>query len=226
MNKTFVRGAIAAGAMLATSAAFAGNAVIDGNFTNPPGATTPPGFTTYFTGQAFGPWTVIGSGSGPYGNAGVDLIGNYWQSPPSGGGSVDLNGDAPGGIEQTILGLTAGDTYTLSFYLSGNPDGYPATKTVDVAIGSASDVLTYTITGSNSKSNMNWVLEDLTFQAGASNILSFNSLDGGGSPFGPVIGGVSIAVPEASTWAMMGLGLAGLAFAGYRGRRTTVAAAL
>jgi hypothetical protein len=32
-------------------------------------------------------------------------------------------------------------------------------------------------------------------------------------------------VPEPSTWAMMGLGFAGLAFAGYRARRTAIAAA-
>jgi hypothetical protein len=32
-------------------------------------------------------------------------------------------------------------------------------------------------------------------------------------------------VPEPSTWAMMGLGFAGLAFAGYRARKRTVAVA-
>ena len=35
----------------------------------------------------------------------------------------------------------------------------------------------------------------------------------------------SAAAPEASTWAMMGLGFAGLAFAGYRSRRSVTAAA-
>ena len=42
------------------------------------------------------------------------------------------------------------------------------------------------------------------------------SEDTASNSFGPVIGGVSIAVPEASTWAMMLAGFAGLAFAGYR----------
>jgi hypothetical protein len=37
--------------------------------------------------------------------------------------------------------------------------------------------------------------------------------------------GFGSAVPEASTWAMMGLGFAGLAFAGYRSRRTAVSIA-
>ena len=36
---------------------------------------------------------------------------------------------------------------------------------------------------------------------------------------------VSTAVPEPSTWAMMGLGFAGLAFAGYRTRRTAISIA-
>ena len=40
-------------------------------------------------------------------------------------------------IESTrsINGLAAGKTYTLTFWLSGNPDGPPATKSLDVSIG-------------------------------------------------------------------------------------------
>ena len=34
----------------------------------------------------------------------------------------------------------------------------------------------------------------------------------------------STAIPEASTWAMMVLGFAGLGFAGFRARRTAIAA--
>jgi uncharacterized protein DUF642 len=160
------------------------------------------------------PWLVTG--------ASVDLIGAFWQSPtgPSPtNGSVDLDGDAPGGVEQTIFGLTSGKTYTLSFSLSGNPDGAPATKSVDVSIGSVlDDNFTYTI-GTNTHANMMYVLETVTFTAGASNTLSFASQDVG-TPFGPVIGGVSIStgIPEASTWAMMFVGFAGLGVFGYRRR--------
>ena len=46
------------------------------------------------------------------------------------------------------------------------------------------------------------------------------------SPFGGGAGAVQLTgVPEPSTWAMMGLGFAGLAFAGFRARRTAVSTA-
>ena len=114
---------------------------------------------------------------------GVDLIGpyasgGYWKAPIATDGSVDLDGLNPGGIEQMISGLISGDKYTLTFALSGNPDGPPITKSVDVSIGSVSDDnFTYTLTGANSLSNMLWETETVTFTAGASNILSFASQD-------------------------------------------------
>jgi choice-of-anchor C domain-containing protein len=217
MTKSCLCAAVAAAAVLAASSAFAANPVIDGNFDN-----SISGFTTFDGGSTLpgGPWVVTG--------ASVDLIGTYWQSPsgPSPpNGSVDLDGNAPGGVEQTIFGLTSGKTYTLSFWLSGNPDGAPATKSVDVSIGSVvSDNFTYTI-GSNTHADMMYALKTVTFTAGASNTLSFASQDVA-SPFGPVVGGVSIAaIPEPSTWVMMLAGFAGLSVFGYRARRRTASAA-
>ena len=203
--------------MLAAPAAFAGNAVVDGDFNN-----SISGFTDFSGGSTLpgGPWLVTG--------ASVDLIGTYWQSPsgPSPtNGSVDLDGNAPGGVQQTIFGLTNGKSYTLTFWLSGNPDGSPTTKSVDVSIGSVvNDNFTYTI-GTNTHANMMYAMESVTFTASASNTLSFASQDVG-TPFGPVIGGVSIpTVPEASTWAMMLAGFAGLGFLGLRARRGSALAA-
>ena len=211
MRKICLLGAVAAASILAAPAAFAGNAVLDGDFN-----TSDPVFTTIFSPSSFGPWAVT-SGS-------VDLVGGYWQSPsgpnpPTGtNGSVDLDGDAPGAISQGILGLVDGKTYTLTFWLSGNPDGPPMTKSVDVSIGSAiDDNFTYTI-GTNTHTDMMYNLESLTFTAGSTNTLLFASQDSA-SPYGPVIGGVSIAIPEPATWAMMLLGFAGLGFAGYRKAR-------
>jgi PEP-CTERM motif len=216
-NCTFFVGVMATAIMFGAPAAFASNYVLDGNFNSPSGGGS---FTTYFSGQSMGPWTVTGTGDA----AGVDLIGGYWQAPTMNGGSVDLDGNAPGGITQVIDGLNPGGRYDLSFYLSGNLDGSPTTKTVEVSIGSLVDkVFTYTLTGANTHADMAYELITLPFIAGSSNTLAFTSLDGNGSPYGAVIGGVSvIAAPEPSTWAMVGLGFAGLAFAGRRARRTAV----
>jgi Protein of unknown function (DUF642)/PEP-CTERM motif len=218
MRKICLLGAVAAASILAAPAAFAGNAVLDGDFNN-----SISGFTTIFSPSSFGPWAVT-SGS-------VDLIGSYWQSPsgpnpPTGtNGSVDLDGDSPGAISQGILGLVNGKTYTLTFWLSGNPDGSPATKSVDVSIGSAIDDNFMYIIGANTHTNMMYTMESVTFTAGATNTLSFASQDSA-SPFGPVVGGVSIiTVPEPATWAMMVIGFAGLGFAGYRKARPALSLA-
>jgi choice-of-anchor C domain-containing protein len=209
-KKSYLCAAIAAATMLMAPAAVAANLVLDGDFNN-----SISGFTTFSGGSTLpgGPWVVTGNS--------VDLVGNYWQSPSGPtppNGSVDLNGGAQGGVEQTISGLTSGATYNLTFFLSGNPDGPPTTKSVDVSIGSlVNDNFTYTI-GTNTHANMMYVQESVNFTAGASNTLSFASQNAGA--FGPVIGGVSIsAVPEPSTWAMMLLGFLGLGFAFRQSRR-------
>src|SRR6185437_3576563 len=113
-TKILVSAAVIAIAGFAASAANAA-IIVDGDFTATPEVDP---FQTLSSGASFGPWTVT-SGS-------IDLIGNYWQAPPTGGHSVDLDGVAPGAISQTFT-APAG-TYELSFYLSGNPDGSPSTK--------------------------------------------------------------------------------------------------
>jgi len=210
MNKRLVGVALAAiaGWSIAAAASASTNLVSDGDFSNPYGGV----YTTYFSngsgaGASFGPWTVT-SGS-------VDLIGTYWQSPSGpGGGSVDLDGDAPGAISQS-LSLSAG-SYVLTFDLSGNPDGQPTTKTVDVTVGSASQSYTYTI-GTNTHANMQYTVETLDFTATGPTTLTFASQDSN-SPYGPAIGAVDVtAVPEASTWALMLVGFATIGFALRRG---------
>jgi choice-of-anchor C domain-containing protein len=209
--KLFGAVAVLVAALAAPNVASAGvNYVSDGDFSSPWGGGS---FVTYGGGSWIGPWLVTG--------ASVDLIGGYWQSPTPGGGSVDLDGDSPGGVSQW-LDLTAG-SYRLSFYLSGNPDGGDPTKIVDVSIGAINDPLfTYT-TGSNSHGDMKYIWETFSFTTpGGLTNLSFSSLDTPPSPYGPVIGGVAVtAVPEPSTWAMMLLGFVGLGLAGYRRTRTS-----
>lgn len=206
--------AVLAVAGLATGLALAGAAqastlIPDGDFSAPYGGG---GFTTEFT--SFGPWTVT-SGS-------VDLIGGYWQAP--GGvpntGSVDLDGDSPGGISQTFA--LAPGSYDLTFDLSGNPDGSPATKTVDVSVNSASGVYQYTI-GLNSHSNMLYLPESLAFTTTGSTTVSFTSVDVG-TPYGPVVGDISVtSVPEPASWALMLVGFCGLGGALRRRNRLAIA---
>jgi hypothetical protein len=184
------------------------NTFTDGDFS--PG--TALSFQTYNATQTFGAWNVT-SGS-------VDLIGTYW-NPPAGtpnGFSVDLNGSEPGTISQTFQ-LSAG-TYTVGFYLSGNPDGGQSAKTVNVLFGSAAandPQFTYTATIDGNHA-LTYIQETFSQTVdGGLVILSFSGdLENGA--YGPVIGDVTVtaAVPEPSTWAMMLLGFCGLGFMTYR----------
>jgi choice-of-anchor C domain-containing protein len=196
------------------------NTFSDGDFS--PGPTNPngSGFQTYNAGQTFGTagvWSVI-SGS-------IDLIGTYWNPPPTtpNGFSVDLNGNTPGAISQTF-NLSPG-SYTVGFYLSGNPDGGPSPKTVEVTLGSGTDPsFTYDAT-INGNHNLTYVQQTFTQSVGGGLVtLSFFG-DPNAGAYGPVIGDVTVtaAVPEPSTWAMMILGFCGLSFMTYRRKRNGAA---
>ena len=207
-------------ATLLGAAGFAASAnaaiVVDGTFDNPSGGSS---FTTYGTGTVagldFSSWHV-GTGT-------VDLIGGYWQNPGGVGGSVDLDGNAPGSISQNLT-LGAG-TYQLTFDLSGNPDGGDATKSLAVSVGSASQNFSFT-TGSNTKSSMNYLSETLTFTTSGNTTLTFASTDTSG-PYGAVIGNVSVtAVPEPATAGLALLGLGVLGFAARRRRTESMSAAI
>jgi choice-of-anchor C domain-containing protein len=181
--------------------------VVDGGFTDNLGTS----FVTVSSTNTFGggAWTVT-SGS-------VDIIGNYWQAPVLGQGSLDLDGNSNGAISQTLGGLVSGQLYALTFALAGNPDGSPVTKTVQVSINGQNQTFTFVDTGA-SHASMNYAMESLTFTYnGTGNVLSFASLDDPPSAYGAVLGDVSVsAVPEVSTWAMMIVGFLGAAFVAYR----------
>jgi hypothetical protein len=127
--------------------------------------------------------------------------------------SVDINGDSQGGITQTFT-IAAG-SYVLGFYLSGNPDGAPNTKSLDVSVGPSDPIYQFT-TALDGNHNLPTHLKRSISTTGGPVTLSFLSQDAG--PYGAVVGGVTIsaAIPESCTWAMMILGFFGLGFLAYR----------
>jgi hypothetical protein len=79
---------------------------------------------------------------------------------------------------------------------------------------------TPTITGSTSNGRF-------TFVDSALDITGISISEGPGAPTNSFeIAQITTSVPESSTWVMMGLGFAGLAFAGYRARRAPVRVAI
>ena len=157
----------------------------DGNFSNVPLSNS---FNTYQNGASFGGWTVE--------RGSVDLIGTYWQSPPTGGQSVDLNGWDDAAIA-TQLTTVPGQTYTVTFYQSGNPDGGPATKGVEVSAAGSAQNFNFTSSTGHSRTNMQWQQNTFTFVAtSATTTLRFSSNVDGGA-YGPAVGGVVVSGPTA-----------------------------
>jgi hypothetical protein len=120
-----------AGAFLVSAVSPAMADLSNGNFLT--GTNSPGAFETLTTGSmVLTDWAISGS---------VDWIGTYWAAPKAdgsaGGGAVDLDGFmATGTISQTVT-TVSGQAYTLSFYLSGNPDGPPPIKNLTVSASDA-----------------------------------------------------------------------------------------
>src|SRR6185312_7740621 len=120
-------------------------------------------------------------------------IGTYWQSS-DGGRNIDLDGDTQGAISQT-LSTSIGQKYNVTFDLSGNPDGAPSVKVVQVsATGGAPAAYSFDTSagGGNSHANMMWQPESYSFTATAnSTTLTFASQTAG--DFGPALDNVAVA---------------------------------
>jgi len=148
----------------------------------------------------------------------VDWIFNYWQ-PSDGQRSLDMNGNMPGSISQTIQ-TTPGTSYQIEFDLAGNPD-WGTTKTLRVAAGNYTQGYSFDSTP-HSLANMGWARQTMLFMASDhETTIEFGSTtDIGTGVYGPALDNVSVmavTVPEPSTFAMF---LAGLGLLGFMAKRS------
>ncbi|WP_433184244.1 choice-of-anchor C family protein [Actinoallomurus sp. CA-150999] len=145
-------------------------------------------FMRFGAGSAIETWKVTG------GN--VDLIGaGFWQAA-EGNQSLDLDGDAPGTVEQPVT-TRFGGCYTVAFSLAGNPDGGPAIKrgylrVTQNAIGHPTVQKNFAFdTTGKTRTDLGYVQQRFRFRALAPTVtLTFASTTGGG--YGPVIDAVTV----------------------------------
>ncbi len=170
------------------------------------------------------------------GQPSVDLVGgsNFGSLAPNAGNTtaatasliglnaVDLDGST--GYGNSYAGFLwsyvvfAPGTYTVKFALAGNLRSAP---TEIFEAGFDGSLLPGIVLAPPSSQAYTWYSFTETTSAGPLIFLDQGPSDQQGN----LLADVTVSAPEASTWAMMGLGFAGLAFAGYRSRRTATAIA-
>ena len=120
----------------------------------------------------------------------VDWVGTYWPAQ-DGAMSIDMSGADAGTLSQTFA-TTIGNTYTVSFCLSGNPagppDGEDARRQRD---GRDGEQLHLRREREHAVTSMNWTQETYSFLAtGTSTTLSFVSTTPGA--YGPALDNVVV----------------------------------
>ncbi len=131
----------------------------------------------------------------------VDYVTTYWQQPTAAVASIDMNGTAtkrnespnqPGMLVQSFA-TGVGSSYQLTFYLSANPAGGPAERTMLVKVGNTRARFHWNVEKErNTLSDMKWKLETVAFTAtAASTELKLISTTKTGV-FGPAIALVSV----------------------------------
>ncbi len=202
---------------LAGSASAATNLVTNGNFSSP----------------SVGAYAILGNGSVPgWTNLAEPFIeigatSTYGLTCYNGiCTNLEVNANTFGNVQQTISGLTVGQSYLLSYVYGGRSAG--GAQGMNTTFGGV------TVNTNNSDGvNSFWTPFSTTIVATAgSEVLSFQGFNAQGETignnisFGNEVTGVSLtAVPEPATWAMMLVGFGGLGAALRISRRRTLATA-
>lgn len=167
---------------------------------------------------------TVGDTSGTFDSAGLGLVSwmtgsNSFATDSSAGNQYlqPLNDSttyifATGGSDATVSWTTAVTSVTIYW---GSPDTYNTLTLSNSDSITGSAVLALTGTSSGSNAGTSWItISDST---------PFNSFTVSSTQAAFEFD--MAAVPEPSTWAMMGIGFAGLAFAGFRSRKSAISIA-
>jgi len=185
----------------------------------------------------------IFSSTGPAGQHGWTLGGSDFLvinttagSPALGEGALYLNeccntGATGGGgatASTSITGLTSGKHYEVSvtFWGDNRPsDGSPGYQSFpgyyDLFVTLGGTPYTYQESDRYPGSSPPYVVDIGFWATGPAESLSLAQFSSDGSQQSPIVGLITVSIPEPATWAMMALGLGGLGFAGYRRTRKT-----
>jgi len=178
-------------------------------------STPPPGSSYVFL---FPSATAAQAGvDGQYGNLALwgPLNGsnNGLTNSPQGGAFVGMDGAFQvGAISQTITGLTAGQSYALSFdWAAAQQYGFTGPTTEQWVVGFGSQTQSTPVNDLASTGFSGWMHSTLDFTAdGSSDVLSFTANGSPGVPPFALLDSVSMqAVPEKSSAAAMVLGVGG-----------------
>ena len=149
------------------------------------------------------------------GASGIDYIGTYFNAYDA-DRSLDMNGSGPGSVYQSFA-TVIGQTYTVSFYMAGNPAIELGDKPLQVTVAGYSNVFHFDTTGHSLPNIGPWDYDSFSFLAtAASSTLTFTSLATG--PCGPALDKVEV-VPLPPTVLLLGSGLLGLGLLRLRQRR-------
>jgi len=117
---------------------------------------------------------------------------NSFLTAPDGDHAIDLNGNAPGSVSQTIT-TESGKTYLLTFKQSGDPLDGETVGDINVTAGNANVNLSFTEPAGATRANPGSVTHQLVFTASSTSTeVAFTSLDTTDPNAGPHLDAVSV----------------------------------